>query len=95
MCGGNGIRDRVYAQHDLFARDCFAHGSETSGWFKEPITNLDQLKGMKMRFLGLGAKAMSKIVVSTQLLADADIYPAPERGLIDSTEYSMPTNDIK
>ena len=38
---------------------------------------------------------MSKIGVSTQLLAGADIYPALERGVIDSTEYSMPTNDIK
>ena len=48
-----------------------------------------------MRFFGLGAKVMSKIGVSTQLLAGADIYPALERGVIDSTEYSMPTNDIK
>lgn len=31
VCGGNVIRDRVYAQHDLFALDCFAHGLETSG----------------------------------------------------------------
>jgi TRAP-type mannitol/chloroaromatic compound transport system substrate-binding protein len=93
--GGNEIRDRVYAKHDLYATDAFSHGAETSGWFKEPITNLEQLKGMKMRFFGLGAKVMSKIGVSTQLLAGADIYPALERGVIDATEYSMPTNDIK
>tara|TARA_B110000438_G_scaffold105340_1_gene103815 strand:- start:684 stop:1760 length:1077 start_codon:yes stop_codon:yes gene_type:complete len=95
MGGGNAIRDRVYAKHDLYAVDAFSHGAETSGWFKKPITDLDQLKGMKMRFFGLGAKVMSKIGVSTQLLAGADIYPALERGVIDSTEYSMPTNDIK
>ena len=33
--------------------------------------------------------------VSTQLLAAADIYPALERGVIDATEFSMPTIDIK
>ncbi len=93
--GGNDIRDRIYAKHDLKAFDAFSHGPETSGWFKEPITDLDQLKGMKMRFFGLGAKVMTKIGVSTQLLAGADIYPALERGVIDATEYSMPTNDIK
>ena len=93
--GGNAIRDRVYATHDLYAVDAFSHGPETSGWFKKPITDLEQLKGMKMRFFGLGAKVMSKIGMSKQLLAGADIYPALERGVIDATEYSMPTNDIK
>ena len=93
--GGNDIRDEIYAKHDLVAVDAFAHGPETSGWFKEPIESLDQLKGLKMRFFGLGARVMQKVGVSTQLLAGADIYPALERGVIDATEYSMPINDIK
>ena len=93
--GGNDIRDEIYAKHDLIAVDAFSHGPETSGWFKEPIQNLEQLKGLKMRFFGLGARVMQKVGVSTQLLAGADIYPALERGVIDATEYSMPINDIK
>ena len=48
-----------------------------------------------MRFFGLGAKVMQKLGVSTQLLAGADIYPALERGVIEATEFSMPTIDIK
>ncbi len=93
--GGNDIRDEIYAQHNLVALDAFSHGPETSGWFKEPIQDLAQLKGLKMRFFGLGARVMQKVGVSTQLLAGADIYPALERGVIDATEYSMPINDIK
>jgi TRAP-type mannitol/chloroaromatic compound transport system substrate-binding protein len=41
---------------------------EASGWFREEIKSLDQLKGKKMRFFGLGAKVMQKIGVDTQLL---------------------------
>ena len=37
---------------------------------------------------------MSKIGVSTQLLAGGDIYPALEKGVIDATEFSMPTHDL-
>jgi TRAP-type mannitol/chloroaromatic compound transport system substrate-binding protein len=37
---------------------------------------------------------MTKIGVSTQLLAAADIYPALEKGVIDATEFSMPSMDI-
>jgi TRAP-type mannitol/chloroaromatic compound transport system substrate-binding protein len=93
--GGDQLRDEIYAKHGLKAIDCFAIGAETSGWFKNEVKSLDQLKGMKMRFFGLGAQVMQKLGVSTQLLAAADIYPALERGVIDATEFSMPSIDQK
>ena len=91
--GGNAIRDAKYAEFGLVAVDNFCIGPETSGWFKKPVNNLDELKGMKMRFFGLGARVMQKMGVSTQLLAGADIYPALEKGVIDATEFSMPDID--
>jgi TRAP-type mannitol/chloroaromatic compound transport system substrate-binding protein len=93
--GGNKLRDEIYAKHDLIAFDNFCIGPETSGWFRKEIKSLDELKGLKMRFFGLGAKVMQKMGVSTQLLAPADIFPALERGVIDATEFSMPMMDIK
>jgi TRAP-type mannitol/chloroaromatic compound transport system substrate-binding protein len=93
--GGNKLRDEIYAKHDMVAFDCFCIGPETSGWFRNEVKSLDEMKGLKMRFFGLGAKVMQKLGVSTQLLAGADIFPALERGVIDATEFSMPTMDIK
>ena len=93
--GGNKLRDEVYAKHGLKAFDCFCIGPETSGWFRKEIHSLNEMKGLKMRFFGLGAKVMQKLGVSTQLLAAADIFPALERGVIDATEFSMPAMDIK
>ena len=92
---GNKLRQEIYDKHGLTAVDGFAIGPETSGWFRKEIKSLDQLKGLKMRFFGLGAKVMQKLGVSTQLLAPADIFPALERGVIDAAEFSMPTMDIK
>jgi TRAP-type mannitol/chloroaromatic compound transport system substrate-binding protein len=93
--GGNALRDEIYAKHDLIAFDCFCIGPETSGWFRQEVKSLNEMKGLKMRFFGLGAKVMQKLGVSTQLLAAADIFPALERGVIDATEFSMPAMDIK
>ncbi|WP_197520946.1 TRAP transporter substrate-binding protein [Bradyrhizobium icense] len=93
--GGNQLRDEIYAKHDLIAFDCFCIGPETSGWFRGEIKSLEEMRGMKMRFFGLGAKVMQKMGVSTQLLAAADIFPALERGVIDATEFSMPKMDIQ
>src|SRR5918996_1313081 len=93
--GGDDLKNELYAQHGLYSIDVFAIGPETSGWFRNEVTSLEQLRGMKMRFFGLGAQVVQKLGVSTQLLAGADIYPALERGVIDATEFSMPNMDIE
>jgi TRAP-type mannitol/chloroaromatic compound transport system substrate-binding protein len=93
--GGDEIQREVYAKHNIHQIDCFAIGPETSGWFKNEVNDLEQLRGMKMRFFGLGARVMQKLGVSTQLLAGGDIFPALEKGVIDATEFSMPAMDIK
>jgi TRAP-type mannitol/chloroaromatic compound transport system substrate-binding protein len=92
--GGDELKNEIYAKHDLYSIDVFAIGPETSGWFREKVGSLQDLRGLKMRFFGLGAQVMQKLGVSTQLLAGADIYPALERGVIDATEFSMPNMDI-
>jgi len=93
--GGKEISERIYAKHNILPMHCLAIGPETSGWFRNEIKELDQLRGMKMRFFGLGARVMQRLGVSTQLLAGGDIFPALEKGVIDATEFSMPTMDIK
>ncbi|PIE12629.1 MAG: C4-dicarboxylate ABC transporter [Rhodobacterales bacterium] len=81
--------------YDVRAIPCGLIAPETSGWFSKEINSVDDLKGLNMRFFGLGAKAMQKLGVSTSLLAGGDIFPALERGAIDATEFSMPRIDAR
>ncbi|MEC9368255.1 MAG: TRAP transporter substrate-binding protein [Pseudomonadota bacterium] len=92
--GGEELMQKIYHKHGLHSIICGVIAPEASGWFREEITSVEQLKGKKMRFFGLGAKVMQKLGVDTQLLAGADIYPALERGTIDATEFSMPAIDL-
>lgn len=92
--GGRELMDELYAQHGIKSIICGVIAPEASGWFRKEIKSIDDLKGLKMRFFGLGAKVMEKIGVSTQLLAGGDIFPALERGSIDATEFSMPAIDL-
>ena len=87
--------DRMFSKRDVKGLPCHVLGPEGTGWFKKPINSIDDLKGKKIRFFGIGAKVIQKIGVSTQLLAGADIYPALEKGVIDGTEFSMPYIDVK
>lgn len=83
------------AGYNVHAIPCGVIAPETSGWFKEEIKTVEDLKGLNMRFFGLGAKVMEKLGVSTSLLAAGDIFPALERGAIDATEFSMPRIDAR
>jgi TRAP-type mannitol/chloroaromatic compound transport system substrate-binding protein len=92
--GGTRLFEEVYAPHNIHPLHCGMIAAEGSGWFRTPIESLDDLKGLKMRFFGLGAKVMEKLGVTTQLIAGGDIFPALELGTIDATEYSMPAIDL-
>ena len=91
--GGKQLYDEMYESIGLRGEICGSIPPEASGWFRKEIKSLDDLKGLKMRFFGLGAKVMEKFGVSTQLMAGGDIYPALELGAIDATEFSMPSID--
>ncbi len=91
--GGVQMGEELYARDGIQYILCGMIPPETSGWFRTEIKSLDELKGLKMRFFGLGAKVMQKFGVSTQQLAGGDIYPALELGTIDATEFSMPAID--
>ena len=92
--GGKELFDEIYEEHGIHSVTCGVIAPEASGWFKNEIKSTDDLKGLKMRFFGLGAKVMEKMGVSTQLLAGGDIFPALELGTIDATEFSMPAIDL-
>ena len=91
--GGWELWQELYAPHNVMPVPCQITPPEASGWFREPINRLDQFKGLKIRFFGVGGQAIQKLGASVQLLAAADIFPALERGVLDATEFANPSLD--
>ena len=92
--GGLQLWDELYHSYNVHAVPCGVTPPEASGWFRKEIKTLDDLKGLKMRFFGLGARAMEKLGVSTQLIPGGEIMPALQFGTIDATEFAMPAVDL-
>ena len=92
--GGLELMQEIYARYNIYSQPCMLIPPEGAGWFTREINSIEELKGLKMRFFGLGAKVMEKIGVSTQLIAAGDIFPALELGTIDATEFSLPAIDL-
>jgi TRAP-type mannitol/chloroaromatic compound transport system substrate-binding protein len=91
--GGLELADEMFAEQNVKFIPCLALSPEASGWFRKEITSLDDLRGMKIRFFGLGARVLDKLGAATQLLAGGDIFQALQLGTIDATEFSNPLID--
>jgi TRAP-type mannitol/chloroaromatic compound transport system substrate-binding protein len=91
--GGRELQEALFKQYKIVAIDCGLISPEASGWFRKEIKTPEDLKGLKMRFLGLGASVMQKIGVATQLLQAGEIFQALQLGTIDAAEFSMPAMD--
>jgi len=94
---GNGMKlyQEMYdtAGYNVKVLPCAIISPETSGWFSKPIEKPEDLKGLNMRFFGLGASVMEKLGVSTSQLPGGEIFGALEKGAIDATEFSQPAID--
>ncbi|MDH3637433.1 MAG: TRAP transporter substrate-binding protein [Gammaproteobacteria bacterium] len=94
---GNGMKlyQEMYDQagYNVKVLVCGIIAPETSGWFGKEINSPDDLKGLKMRFFGLGGQVMQRLGVSTSLLPGGEIFPAMEKKALDATEFSMPAID--
>jgi len=65
------------------------------GWFKKPITDASQLKGLKYRTVGLAADLFQQMGAKVTQLPGGEIVPALERGVIDAFEFNNPTSDSR
>jgi TRAP-type mannitol/chloroaromatic compound transport system substrate-binding protein len=65
------------------------------GWFKTPITDAKQLKGLKYRTVGLAADLFQEMGAKVTQLPGGEIVPALERGVIDAFEFNNPTSDMR
>jgi TRAP-type mannitol/chloroaromatic compound transport system substrate-binding protein len=65
------------------------------GWFKKPITQASELKGLKYRTVGLAADLFQEMGSKVTQLPGGEIMPALDKGVIDAFEFNNPTSDMR
>lgn len=93
--GGLELYQELLTQLRLNVVGYFAMPMPTQplGWFKQPITNAEGLKGLKYRTVGLAADLMQELGSRVTQLPGGEIVPAMDRGVIDAFEFNNPTSD--
>ena len=93
--GGMDLMNEFYKKASIFAIPCGNTGCQMGGWFRKEIKEVSDLNGLKMRIGGFAGRVLTKLGVVPQQLAGGDIYPALEKGTLDSCEWVGPYDDEK
>src|SRR5436190_14061078 len=92
--GGQALWDELYAP---FAVKPFMAGNTgvcMGGWFRRELAGADDLKGMKIRSLGLGGEIYRRLGAIPQTTSPGEILPGMQSGLLDGAEFVGPGSDI-
>jgi len=96
---GNGLKlwQEAYDRKGFNVKvlPCGIMSPETSGWYTKEIKTAEDLKGMPIRFFGLGGQILTKLGASVQQIPGGEIFGALEKGVIEGAEFSMPAIDTK
>ena len=93
--GGLEAIQVIYRDFNIINFPAGSSGAQMGGWFKQKVTRVDDLKGLKMRIPGLGGEVMKRLGVDVQSLAGDEIYEHLERGDIEAAEWAGPHEDEK
>jgi TRAP-type mannitol/chloroaromatic compound transport system substrate-binding protein len=70
-------------------------GPQAFGWFKRPIKNLADFKGMKCRQTGMAAEVYQRMGMTTVNMPGGEIIPSAQRGVIDCAEWVGGVEDMR
>jgi len=63
------------------------------GWFKKPVTNNADFKGLKFRTVGISIDVFTGLGAAVNALPGGEIVPAMDRGLLDAAEFNNASSD--
>src|SRR5690625_1605723 len=93
--GGKDVFNEVYGQFGMVYLPYGVTNNESGFRTKDPIRNLEDLKGKRLRLSGLEqGRVLERLGGNQVSMAGQELYQALERGVIDGAEFSTPNVDV-
>ena len=92
--GGQALWDELYAPFGVIPFMGGNTGVCMGGWFRNEIKALSDLRGLKIRTLGLGGEVYRRLGATPQTTPPAEILSGLQSGVIDAAEFVGPGSDI-
>ena len=93
--GGKALLEEIYKSLNLNVVS-YLYGpmpTQPLGWFKKPITKVEDFKGLKYRTVGLSIDIFTAMGAAVNALPGGEIVSAMDRGLLDAAEFNNATSD--
>ena len=93
--GGKALLEEIYKSLNLNVVS-YLYGpmpTQPLGWFKKPITKVEDFKGLKYRTVGLAIDIFTAMGAAVNALPGGEIVSAMDRGLLDAAEFNNATSD--
>ena len=91
--GGQERWDEASAEYNIKPFALGNSATSMGGWYNKEINSTDDLKGMHLRFPGLGAKVMQEYGATTTVVSGGKILPGLLDGTFDGAELAGPWYD--
>ncbi|MEO3384725.1 TRAP transporter substrate-binding protein [Mesorhizobium sp. CAU 1741] len=92
--GGQEIWDEIYDQFGVQGFLSGDTGTQAGGWFRNELTGVADVQGLRFRTPGLGGQVWEKLGASVTNLAAGEIFQALQSGTLDAAEFVGPYNDL-
>ncbi|MFC6488350.1 TRAP transporter substrate-binding protein [Nitratireductor sp. GCM10026969] len=92
--GGQEIWDEIYDQFGVQGFLSGDTGTQAGGWFRNELTGVDSIQGLRFRTPGLGGQVWEKLGASVTNMAAGEIFQALQSGTLDAAEFVGPYNDL-
>ena len=96
--GGQQLMDEWFEtiiKRDIISLPILPFTPQMFGWFKEPFKGWSDLKGRKIRAVGMNAQILNAAGASVVSMPGGEIIPSAQRGVIDAAEWCCPLDDVK
>ncbi|MFC7704703.1 TRAP transporter substrate-binding protein [Plastorhodobacter daqingensis] len=91
--GGRELLNETFHPYNVHPIPCGTISPETAGWFRTEVNGVEDFQGMRFRAAGVGGEIMAEFGMAVTLLPGGELYQALETGVLDATEFSLPTVD--
>ena len=96
--GGNALYEEFYRdvlKLNVIGFPIGGSSPQAMGWFKRPIKDLADFKGMKCRQTGIVAEIYQRMGMQTVNMPGGEIVPSAQRGVIDCAEWVGGIEDLR